>query len=74
MAENDLAVIYETQNPVEADMIYEAIKSNGIDCILLDRNASGQLAGFGPAIRIKIAVRPGDREKAVEILAGFKEL
>ncbi|MBI4656553.1 MAG: DUF2007 domain-containing protein [Elusimicrobia bacterium] len=72
MNENNPAIIRETQNPAEADMIYEILKSNGIDCILLDRNASGQVAGFGPAICIKIAVVPEHREKALEILKSLE--
>lgn len=68
MKENNLEVIFETRNPAEADMIAEVLKSEGIDCLLLDRNASGQIAGFGPAIRIRLAVSPREKEKAFEIL------
>lgn len=73
MDENSLKTIYEAQNSAEAEMLRGLLKSNGVDCVLLDRNASGMVAGFGPAILIRLAVAPGDREKALEILKAFEQ-
>ena len=73
MDENALTTIYEAQNSAEAEMLCGLLKSNGVDCVLLDRNASGMVAGFGPAIFIRLAVAHGDREKALAILKVFEQ-
>ena len=73
MDENALATVYEAQNSAEAEMLCGLLKSNGVDCVLLDRNASGMVAGFGPAIHIRLAVKLGDLEKAREILKAFEQ-
>jgi len=67
-----LEVIYEAQNPAEAEILCGVLKSNGIKCVLLDRNASGMVGGFGPAIPVRVAVIAEDRVKALEILKSFK--
>ncbi|PKQ19295.1 MAG: hypothetical protein CVT66_10925 [Actinobacteria bacterium HGW-Actinobacteria-6] len=72
MDEQPLEVIYQAQNSAEAEMLCGLLKSNGVKCVLLDRNASGMVAGFGPAIPVRLAVIPEDREKALEILKSFE--
>ena len=67
-----MEVIYEAQNPAEAEILCGVLKSNGIKCVLLDRNASGMVGGFGPAIPVRVAVIAEDRVKALEILKSFK--
>ncbi|MCG2725511.1 MAG: DUF2007 domain-containing protein [Elusimicrobia bacterium] len=62
-------VIFKTQNTVEASMIYEILKSEGIDCFILDKNA-GAITG-GIAISSKIAVAPKQKEEALEIIKAF---
>lgn len=49
-------------------MLCWVLKANGVKCVLLDRNASGKAAGFGPAIPVRRAVVSEDREKDLEIL------
>ena len=72
MEDKPLEVIYEAQNSAEAEMLCGVLKSNGVKCVLLDRNASAMVAGFGPAIPVRLAVVAEDREKALEILKSFK--
>jgi len=72
MEEKPLEVIYQAQNSAEAEMLCGVLKANGIECVLLDRNASGMVAGFGPAIPVRLAVVSEDREKALEILKSFE--
>jgi|GEM_PF-3096751 len=72
MENKPLEVIYEAQNPAEAEILCGVLKSNGIKCVLLDRNASGMVGGFGPAIPVRVAVIAEDRVKALEILKSFK--
>jgi hypothetical protein len=68
MEDRPLAVIYQAQNSAEAEMLCWVLKANGVKCVLLDRNASGKAAGFGPAIPVRRAVVSEDREKDLEIL------
>lgn len=72
MEDKPLEVVYQAQNSAEAEMICGVLKSNGVKCVLLDRNASGMVAGFGPAIPVRLAVIAEDREKAIEILRSFE--
>ncbi len=72
MEDKPLETIYEAQNSAEAEMLCGVLKSNGIKCVLLDRNASAMVAGFGPAIPVRLAVIAEDREKAIELLRSFK--
>jgi len=72
MEDKPLEVVYQAQNSAEAEMICGLLKSNGVKCVLLDRNASAMVAGFGPAIPVRLAVIAEDREKALEILKSFK--
>ncbi len=72
MEDKPLVVIHEAQNSAEAEMLCGVLKSNGVKCVLLDRNASAMVAGFGPAIPVRLAVIAEDREKALEILNSFK--
>jgi hypothetical protein len=72
MEDKPLEVIYEAQNSAEAELLCGVLKSNGIKCVLLDRNASAMVAGFGPAIPVRLAVIAEDREKAIELLRSFK--
>lgn len=53
-------------------MLCGVLEANGVKCVLLDRNASGMVAGFGPAIPVRLAVVAGDREKALEIIRSFE--
>ena len=72
MEDKPLEVVYQAQNSAEAEMICGVLKANGVKCVLLDRNASAMVAGFGPAIPVRLAVIAEDREKALEILKSFK--
>ena len=72
MEDKPLEVIYQAQNSAEEEMICGVLKSNGVKCVLLDRNASGMVGGFGPAIPVRLAVIAEDRVKALEILNSFK--
>ncbi len=69
MEESKLTIVFKAQNPVEAAMIYEILKSEGIEAFLLDKNA-GAITG-GIAIYSKIAVLPEQKEKALEIIQAF---
>lgn len=69
MKESKPIVIFKTQNPVEASMIYEILKSEGIEVFILDTNA-GAITG-GIAISSKIAVAPEQKEEALEIIKAF---
>jgi len=72
MENDELVTIHEAQNTAEAELLRGVLEANGVDCVLLDSNASGMVAGFGPAIQVRLAVKPGDRAKALEILESFK--
>jgi len=72
MEDKPLEIIHQAQNSAEAEMLRGVLSSNGVKCVLLDRNASGMVAGFGPAIPVRLAVAAEDREKALEILESFK--
>lgn len=71
MENRPLEIIHRAQNSAEAEMLCGVLRSNGVKCVLLDRNASGMVAGFGPAIPVRLAVVAEDREKAMEILKSF---
>lgn len=72
MKDKPLEVIYQAQNSAEADMLRGFLEANGVKCVLLDRHASGMVAGSGPAIPVRLAVVAEDREKALEILRSFE--
>ncbi len=67
-----MEIVYQAQNPAEAEMLCGVLESNGVKCVLLDRNASGMVAGFGPAIPVRLAVAAEDLKKAMEILKSFE--
>jgi hypothetical protein len=72
MEDKPLEIVYWAHNSAEAEMLCGVLGSNGVNCVLLDRNASGMVAGFGPAVPVRLAVAAEDREKALEILKSFK--
>lgn len=72
MEEKPLGVICQAQNSAEAEMLRGVLEANGVNCVLLDRNASGMVAGFGPAIPVRVAVAAEDREKALAIIKSFE--
>ena len=69
MDNSKFAIVFKTQSSVEALMVAELLKANGIEAIVLDENASRITGGI--AISSKIAVMPEQKEEALEILKAF---
>ena len=61
MDNSKLAIVFKTQNSVEALMVAEFLKANGIDAFILDENASRITGGI--AISSKVAVMPARSEE-----------
>jgi hypothetical protein len=72
MEDTPLEIIHQAQNSAEAEMLCGILRASGVKCVLLDRNASGMVGGFGPAVPVRLAVAAEDREKALEILKSFR--
>ena len=69
MDNSKFAIVFKTQNSIEASIVAELLKSNDIDAFILDENASRITGGI--AISSRVAVMPEQKEEALEILKAF---
>ncbi|MBI4801278.1 MAG: DUF2007 domain-containing protein [Elusimicrobia bacterium] len=68
MIDDSFAVVFISQNSAEARLVQQLLEANGLDAMLLDEYASGSVAGFGPAIPVRVVVPPGQAEAARAII------
>ena len=71
MSKNGFAEVFISQNSVEAHLVLELLRSGGIAAVLFDNYASGSVAGFGPAIPVRVLVPAGQEKAALELLTGI---
>lgn len=57
----------------EAHIIQQMLISEGLDAMLLDEYASGSVAGFGPAIPVRVVVPPEQEAAARALIAAAGE-
>lgn len=64
MPEKNFIEVFASQNGAEARIIQQMLQSEGINAMLLDEFASGSVAGFGPAIPVRVVVPPEQADAA----------
>jgi hypothetical protein len=60
--------IITSKNCVEVQAVMDALKGNGIDCIVLDSH-SAALLRFLPDVEMRVMVRGKDFERSAEVIA-----
>jgi len=63
-----LVEIFESTNRIEASMVEELLKFQGIDAMLQCDDAGGLIPGMESFFGSKVLVRPEDVERAWEVL------
>jgi len=70
MQHEKLTVIFTSQNQAEARIIQGMLEASGISVIPLDDHSSGSVAGYGPAIPLRLAVPESQAQAARDIISG----
>jgi hypothetical protein len=65
---NDWEVIYITNDPIEAEIIKDLLKSGNIEVVLRSSRVSPYPVNIGKMGEIKILVRKEDKEIAEELI------
>lgn len=68
MAENDLVAVRTFLNHVEADLAKSALEAAGIESAISADDAGGMRPHLWVGAGVRLLVRQGDVERAVEIL------
>ena len=68
MTDKNLVEVFSSQIGAEAHIIQQMLVSEGLNALLLDEYASGSVAGFGPAIPVRVVVPPGQADAAKALI------
>jgi len=64
MADKNFTEVFSSQIGAEAHIIQQMLVAEGLEALLLDEYASGSVAGFGPAIPVRVVVPPSQADAA----------